>query len=744
MQVKNSIRLAGCAGLVGILLVTLSRIDAPSELATVFDDPRQYRFPRDTEVVDDPPMGWAYTAHIQRNSDGDIEHIDVPNNAVVKRVKDGWSIELPKPEPRDLYDSESYLPRGDHLYRKQFTAKEWAAKKLLEKFFRADSGEDVDFESHGMHSDIIDDWNRNYDTHPRTKSREVVSPIFGGVRDCEDIDCYLNRVNGGSDDDVMQSEDAVPETSEKVVKPTEQQPKGKEDNAEEGCGVSCLISFLSNAVASQRPRPAKELDPVTDVSSDEDSSLQSPDPDLAGSIGTNVAAGDAGAGTSFVQAKKIREESRTADMNRKGTSTSNDDIQIRRSADGKIAEILIPPDATISTTPSGLRIRARKMSRGRPSLQEHRSSHDESDFPRRAIVDAYAPNQDPYYCMHGNLAVECGSGPRNRYPRHDYSLGWQTGDGSLAPLPSADAQSAGKLVVVTPKQAKEKSVNSGSLSSRGLRRVVRDFVQALRDSIESDASEKKGPVEAKAPQKAGRVHDSKLRSEQVELERHLKEYEDQIKDLKSVLGDRAGSHDNDEVEDSVGQAQETTSAPAVESRSTRRLVAENALLSSRLQAAKARVARMQYMLSLGQTQDRATQPLPLPRAESLAMLPADRTAATDRSAESARTRFLKSWIHAAEANNMARLREAGGGRAGDGFDSAGRYQTLKSRVPTSDAEPAADTRPAAGNSVQERASELAVDAAAAAALARQASGAATQVSAICFSSLRPLQADPPA
>ena len=721
---NRSFKLTCCVGLVLILLTVYSGKDEPSELKTVFDDSQEYRFPTDTEMVDDPPSGWAFSAHVQRDSGGDIERIDVPNNAVVRRVKDGWSIELPKAVPRDLYDSESYLPRGNHLYRRQFTAKQWAEKKLLEKFFRADSGQHVDFEAHGIHTDSADDWNRNYDTviAPQADSKEAVSPIFGGIRDCEDIECYMNRVKDDSDESVSVVPDKaatpdVVEADKGLNAQSSDRQAADKDISNEGCGVSCLISFLANAVASKRPRPAKELDPVSDSSPAKDVSAQEDDLGRADSTDSDIedsSDNHVDADTERkVRGERNRDESGTPDVQRQVESHQND-IQIRRSADGRIAEILIPSDAILSSSPSGLSIRPRKQARDKhSSLQALQTQHESLDTTRRAIVDAYAPNQDPYYCMHGNLEIECGTGPPDRAPRHDYTLGWQKSDGSMAPSHDAiTVGNAGKSLSSTGYAGQVSSrKDAGKFSSRGLRRVVRDFVNALRDSIEGDRPAKQVSFKSAASKKSVQPLDSKLRSRQSELARRLKEYEEQIQDLKSIVGISGASPKVSAAADSSRPVQDVPAESGSDNRATNRLLAENAALARRLQEAKTRLARMQYMLSMGQTQDRATAPLPPPRAESLAMLPAHRRGPASGG-------FLVSWLHAAEANDLARLRDVRGPAK---YESLAHYDQLNVRPPMETSEaPTSSIRPGVGDTVAERASELAVDAAAAAELERQA------------------------
>eukprot|EP00291_Cryptomonas_curvata_P006043 CAMPEP_0172179128 /NCGR_PEP_ID=MMETSP1050-20130122/16435_1 /TAXON_ID=233186 /ORGANISM="Cryptomonas curvata, Strain CCAP979/52" /LENGTH=409 /DNA_ID=CAMNT_0012851955 /DNA_START=52 /DNA_END=1278 /DNA_ORIENTATION=- len=369
----------------------------PSELATDFDDDAQsvYRMPRDTEVVDDPPTGWAYTVHVQRDSDGNIERIDVPSNAVVKRAADGWNVVLPKSVPRDLYDSNYYLPRGNHLYKNQFNDKQWAEKKLLEKFFRADNGQTADFEDHGLH-DLDDDWDRI------EESKSKVAPIFGGVRDCEDIDCYLKRVNGESD------ARSVPQASirrkfsdvddgAKLLPTVDTQSKPvAEDTASEGCGVSCLISFLTNAVATTKPRFAKQLDPITsDAPADAAADVDADRKDAAAAQDTDANSGSEAAGTAYAEtsadaavgdaeaspdadrAKRADGEDASAAPAAESTraarapdSGGDSEIRIKRARDGSIAEILIPANAVVSSSPRGLSIRpltrARAVARGPP------------------------------------------------------------------------------------------------------------------------------------------------------------------------------------------------------------------------------------------------------------------------------------------------------------------------------------------------------------------------------------------
>ena len=694
-----------------VLLAAVSRRDSPFETTALFStqDQSEYRFPRDTEVVDDPPSGWAYTAHVQRDSDGGIEKIDVPNNAVVKRVADGWSIELPRPVPRDLYDTESYLPRGNHLYRRQFTDKQWAEKKLLEKFFRAESGQPVDFESHNIHEDGADDWDIKSNDQAST-----VNPIFGGIRDCEDIDCYLDHVNGdakkqakrfSSDDSYSNaapqkdSEDfpnfhPVDSDTSVAVAPQKDggdlakdfgdlevgreggdaDPKISNDFSDsdvksEGCGVSCLISFLSNAVASKRPRPAKPLDPISSESAedaDEDENRFSEVNDVA----TKGTEGN----------YKNQDNSQIGTVRRSESIPRKNEVRIRRSQDGRISEILIPSDAVLSSSASGLSIRPRKQR----SWVTHSGTilrtqeHVEPVAQVRAITDTYSPNQDPYYCMHGGLAAECGNGPPSDAPRHDYSLGWKAEDGSQ-PDQIRRARKAKKQV---------------GFSMRGLRRVVREFVNALRASIEVDPRTKKNAELSQERSKQvtpDEPKDSNLNSKNLEMKRQLKEYLEQISDLNSVMSVDGDMYRDGKPSVHLSNLHEKPSA-LVSRDSATRLMQENAELTRKLQSAKARLKRMQFMLNMGQTQDRAVAPLPSP-TESLALLPS-------HSAPAVAGGILESWLRAAEANDLARLQED---RSKEGTSEL--YEKTQAR---------------SGGSVEEKAAELAVDAAASASLEREA------------------------
>ena len=80
-------------------------------------------------------------------SDGALDHLDVPGNAHVRAVSDGWEVDIPATREREADDGYRRLARGfasgapKRLTRSQFSPEEWAAIQLHRKFFKAGANE---------------------------------------------------------------------------------------------------------------------------------------------------------------------------------------------------------------------------------------------------------------------------------------------------------------------------------------------------------------------------------------------------------------------------------------------------------------------------------------------------------------------------------------------------------------------------------------------------------------------------
>ena len=112
--------------------------------------PREYSPPPGPiERVDDPvgdKDGWVRMGdrafRVTRSSDGALDHLDVPGDARIRPVADGWEVDIPASGERDKYDERRMMRRAPkRLTRSHFSPEQWAAVKLGRKFYQSEVSE---------------------------------------------------------------------------------------------------------------------------------------------------------------------------------------------------------------------------------------------------------------------------------------------------------------------------------------------------------------------------------------------------------------------------------------------------------------------------------------------------------------------------------------------------------------------------------------------------------------------------
>ena len=95
--------------------------------------------------VDDPvgdADGWVQMGErafrVTRSADGALDRLDVPGDARIRPVADGWEVDIPDAHDRDRYNERYMMRKGRRLKRAHFNDKQWAARRLLRKFYSSD------------------------------------------------------------------------------------------------------------------------------------------------------------------------------------------------------------------------------------------------------------------------------------------------------------------------------------------------------------------------------------------------------------------------------------------------------------------------------------------------------------------------------------------------------------------------------------------------------------------------------
>ncbi|EKX44607.1 hypothetical protein GUITHDRAFT_163496 [Guillardia theta CCMP2712] len=329
--------------------------------------------------VDDPPAGWVNVGtrsmHVSRSGNGELEKIDVPGDAVIRPVSDGYEVSLPDEQERDLYDEDRHIKKSRKwLKRSQFSDREWDENRLLRKFWNSEVHPDSRWHgwSHvGNWIDHVSDGDASM--HVRLQRQEEGPGYPSNTDTTRNVWYYHDgsySYDNPSKTPAHEAEDFDEETGD-----------GAHD-----CDLKCMISHIAETIASA----------IISNNSSKSAVLDHPLPKWL----------------------SRGEKSRTS-------------VSVITSKDGSVERIIVPYDSILSRGSRGWKIsfpNRKNRQEGPGSTSEESVSLPVSQrwvHPAHSIVDVYSPYSDPYYCVDGSSNPECGTDKWVRERTHDYSLGWE-------------------------------------------------------------------------------------------------------------------------------------------------------------------------------------------------------------------------------------------------------------------------------------------------------------------------------
>jgi len=349
--------------------------------------------PGPIDRVDDPvggKDGWVEVGdrafRVTRNEDGSLDHLDVPGDATVRPVADGWEVDIPDAGERDRYNERYMMRRAfNRLRRSHFSDEQWAANRLTRKFYRAD----VDKSSRRD-----PEWLETPSEMNRAGWNEDNSKMF---------------VHAGRDAGEEWSDDAG--TRDRYYHWVTADGRTDTDAiaGDGGKSVESRVQ-LDNSAARQHPVPRRDAKQTIHIADAEDPSNQEKVESVTREWSKVSAPGDLPGEDAEVSSSE---------------SSARDDA-------GDNAEIA---GQAIDRAAYGIpeRAPARSSRTARGGEAPPRTARDGLAAPRQVwggwepklkpITDVYAPNEDPFYCMDGSESSICGTTGR-REQRHDFSLGW--------------------------------------------------------------------------------------------------------------------------------------------------------------------------------------------------------------------------------------------------------------------------------------------------------------------------------
>eukprot|EP00960_Hanusia_phi_P037800 753129-Hanusia_phi.AAC.1 len=331
--------------------------------------------------VDDPPSGWVNvgtrSVHVSRSGSGDLEKIDVPGDAVIRPVSDGYEVSLPDERERDLYDEDRHIKKSRKwLKRSQFSDREWDENRLLRKFWNSEVHPDTRWRGWSKVGNLIDHVSDGDTAMHVHLQRQKEGPGFPSDTGTTRNVWYYHDGSYSYDN------------PSKATTATDDVDESPEDVAQD-CDLKCIISHIAETIAS--------------------------------AIVSNNSSKKAVSGHALPKWFARGDKSRTG-------------IRVITSKDGSVEQMIVPYDSVLSRGPGGWKITFPKLEKPveRPNSGSKGSVglpvNQKWLHPAHSIVDVYSPYSDPYYCVDGSSNPECGTDRWVRERTHDYSLGW---DGPL-------------------------------------------------------------------------------------------------------------------------------------------------------------------------------------------------------------------------------------------------------------------------------------------------------------------------
>ena len=383
-------------------------------------------------------MPWA------RCSDGALDHLDVPGDARIRPVADGWEVDIPASGERDKYDERRMMRRAPkRLTRSHFSPEQWAAVKLGRKFYQSEVSEGSRRNGAWDYADRDMDragWNEDNSQMPVRAARDWGETWDGGEGGAGSRDRYYHWVtaDGRTDTDGAQppadagateargtSMQASAEHDSKpswlVVRQSARDGTIKVERDARG-NVKRIAVPVSAVVEPQgsgswqirlpKAASAPEDDAVVHVADARDPANPEKVETVTRQWASVSAPGDLPGEDATVQ--NARGGSSRAGKD--DTDAQLDGQAVDRAAYG-IPERVPEPSGGVRSGEGA------PPRRSRDALAAPRQVWGGWEPARKPITDVYAPNEDPFYCMDGSESSICGTTGRPEQ-EHDFSLGW--------------------------------------------------------------------------------------------------------------------------------------------------------------------------------------------------------------------------------------------------------------------------------------------------------------------------------
>jgi hypothetical protein len=407
------------------------------------------------DQVDDPvgdKEGWVTMSdrafRVARRPDGSLDHLDVPGDAKIRAVADGWEVDIP-----DSKERVDYRQDRDFIHHRlsRFTGdrrKELAENRLRKKFYNAEQNENSRRDPAWSETPSDMDtagWN----------SENSAMPIRAGRGDPGDEDS-LNSDKAGTRDIYYhwvardgRTDGEGPGPAEEQTRPDDQssilQANTEDDSKPKWLVVrqdlrdgtikierdanggiehvavpaSAKVAPASSGWKISLPVQGASLQSVKSASSSVDKEEVDNDPlndkkvEAVTPQWSSVSApGDLPGESATVRIKDDSDaheiDGQAIDRAAYGISPSTNYDKGEKRIWGESN-----PRSTADASP--------RKSRGLAAPKVRGKWHLPAD--RKPVVDVYQPNTDPFYCADGSEASICGT-EGYRKARHDYSLGW--------------------------------------------------------------------------------------------------------------------------------------------------------------------------------------------------------------------------------------------------------------------------------------------------------------------------------
>jgi len=498
----------------------------------------EYVAPKGVDRVDDPvgdKDGWvnigARAFRVTRGPDGELDHLDVPGDARIRPVADGWEVDIPEGGGRDRYNERFQMRRGNRLRRSHFSDKEWAANRLRQKFYAADvdkstrrdpawqettkemdrAGWNEDNSMMPIHAvkDAYDEWSSSNPTVTGTRDRYYHWVSKDGRTDTVDGEAPKQStvkklpVVNTADDNKPSWLVVRPSITDGTIKVERNAAGGIEHVAvpvsamvESSGSGGWKISFPADAAklragkTRQTTKRAVHSRGTVRVADAEDPSNSEKVESVTPQWASVSAPGDEpGEDAKVSSVRSIRSAASEED------STDIHGQNIDRAAYGISERAPAPVTPTIAV--SG----GKALRHSRDGLAAPRQVWGGWEQHMKPVVDVYAPNEDPFYCADGTEASICGTTGRPEQ-EHDFSLGWDGDKKAQRALAKEKSRDRAGELGQAPKRQARRSGHRETPASGDPYKYVRDghYAKILKheDDVVSNWAGRTGGVEMSA------------------------------------------------------------------------------------------------------------------------------------------------------------------------------------------------------------------------------------------------------